>query len=250
MQLERHGAVAVLTMKAGKANAINPRFLQLLNGLLDELMAAPPSALVLIGDGRAFSAGLDLPALIEVSTEALTDFIRRFSDTMLRVFSLPFPVVAAVNGHAIAGGCVLAMQADQRLMVKGEARLGLNEVKLGIGLPAMVVETVRCQVPAPSLFPLMAEGGLFSAEESQALGLVHEVVGPETLLERSLERATALATLPSLAFAHVKASLRSPALGAIAASAESDAAGWVATFHGPAAQRLLRDVVSRLSKKA
>jgi enoyl-CoA hydratase len=250
MQLERQGAVAVLTMKAGKANAINPRFLQLLNGLLDELAAAPPSALVLTGEGRAFCAGLDLPALIDISTEALTDFIRGFSDSMLRVFNLPFPVVAAVNGHAIAGGCVLAMQADQRFMAKGEARLGLNEVKLGIGLPAMVVETVRCQVPATSLFPLMAEGGLFSALESQSLGLVQEGVEPEKLLERALERATALATLPPLAFAHVKASLRRPALAAIAASAQADAAGWVTTFQAPAAQRLLRDVVARLSKKA
>jgi enoyl-CoA hydratase len=250
MLLERQGAVAVLRMNAGKANSINPRFLDVLGQLLDELAAAPPSALVLTGEGRAFSAGLDLPALIEFSTEELTGFIRHFSDTMLRVFTLPWPVVAAVNGHAIAGGCVLALQADQRLMASGEGRIGLNEVKLGIGLPAAVVETARCQLPPSALFSMMAEGSLFSAEDAVRLGLVQDAVEPAKLLERALERATALATLPGLAFAHVKASLRRPALASIQASAPTDAAGWVTTFHAPAAQRLLRDVVARLTKKS
>jgi enoyl-CoA hydratase len=250
MRVERQGAVAVLSMNAGKANAINPRFLDLLGGLLDELAATPPGALVLTGDARSFSAGLDLPALIDLGTKELTGFIRRFSDTMLRVFSLPWPVVAAVNGHAIAGGCVLALQADVRLMASGESRIGLNEVRLGIGLPAAVVETLRCQVPAASLLPIAAEGGLFLPEEAVRLGLVQEVVEPSKLLARALERATALAALPPLAFAQVKASLRFPALAFIQAGAATDAAGWVETFHAPAAQRLLREAVARLTKKA
>jgi enoyl-CoA hydratase len=104
MHIERDGTVAILGMQAGKANAINPRFLDLLGSCLGELTATPPGALVLTGDGRSFSAGLDLPALIDLGTAELTDFILRFSDTMLRVFALPFPVVAALNGHAIAGG--------------------------------------------------------------------------------------------------------------------------------------------------
>jgi enoyl-CoA hydratase len=250
MHLERHGAVALLRMNAGKANAINPRFLELLGGLLDALSAAPPAALVLTGDGRAFSAGLDLPALVDFGTEALTDFIQRFSDTMLRVFTLPWPVVAAVNGHAVAGGCVLALQADQRVMAAGEGRIGLNEVRLGIGLPVAVVETLRCQLPASSLFRVAAEGALFLPEEALRLGLVHEVAEPGRLLERALERARELAALPPVGFAQVKASLRRPALASIASSASSDAAGWVTTFHSQDAQRLLRDTVARLTKKA
>jgi enoyl-CoA hydratase len=249
MQLERVGAVALLRMSAGKANAINPRFLEVLGTLLDELEAAPPGALVLTGEGRAFSAGLDLPALIDFDAPSLTAFIRRFSDTMLRVFRLPWPVVAAVNGHAIAGGCVLALQADERLMAQGEARIGLNEVRLGIGLPAAVVETLRFQVPGRSLVRIAAEGGLFSAEEALTLGLVDEVVGASALLQRALERAAALAAIPSLAFAQVKASLRRPVLERLKANEALDAASWVATFQAPAAQKLLRDVVFQLTKK-
>ena len=249
MHIETQGGVAVLRMQAGKANAINPRFLELLEGCLEELSRARPSALVLTGDARSFSAGLDLPALIDLGTGELTGFIRRFSDTMLRVFALPFPVVAAVNGHAIAGGCVLALQTDVRVMASGESRIGLNEVRLGLGLPVAVVETLRCQVPATSLLQVAAEGGLFLPEEALALGLVHEVVDPGQLLARAHQRASLLAALPPLAFAQVKASLRRPALACIAASAETDTADWVATFHAPAAQALLRDAVARLTRK-
>jgi enoyl-CoA hydratase len=250
MQLETVGSVALLRMKAGKANAINPHFLGQLGKLLDTLASAPPSALVLTGEGRAFSAGLDLPALIDLGAEELTAFIRLFSETMLRVFTLPFPVVAAVNGHAIAGGCVLALQADRRLMASGDGRIGLNEVRLGIGLPAAVVETLRCQVPERSLFPVAAEGGLFLAEEAHHLGLVHEVLDPAALLDVALERARVLGALPGPAFADVKASLHRPALASIQASAATDAAGWVRTFHTKDAQKLLREAVSRLSKKS
>jgi enoyl-CoA hydratase/carnithine racemase len=134
-------------------------------------------------------------------------------------------------------------------MASGESRIGLNEVSLGIGLPAAVVETVRCQLPPASLFPVAAEGRLFLPEEALRLGLVHEVVEPAQLLVRARERAAGLALLPPLAFAQVKASLRRPALARIHASAATDATAWVATFHAPAAQSLLREAVARLTKK-
>jgi len=248
MDVERLGEIALLRMRAGKANAIGPAFLDALGTSLDGLLSAPPGALVLTGEGHVFSAGLDLPALVQLPTAALVDFIQRFTDTMLRVFTLPFPVVAAVNGHAVAGGCVLALQADQRLMAEGEGRIGLNEVRLGIGLPAAVVETLRCQVPAATLFPVAAEGGLFAPREALGLGLVHAVVPPERLLEAAVERATALAAVPALAFAQVKAALRRPALQAAASAGPQDAAGWVRSFLTPEAQRRLRDVVARLTK--
>jgi enoyl-CoA hydratase len=249
MQLERTGAVALLRMNAGKANAINPAFLDRMNALLDELEAAPPRALLLTGHGRAFCAGLDLPTLIDLDRAQLTAFIRRFSEFMLRVFMLPWPVVAAVNGHAVAGGCVLALQADQRLMAGGEGVIGLNEVRLGIGLPSVVVETLRCQFPPSSLFPIACEGGLFPPAEAHRLGLVQEVVEPERLLQRAADRAAALAEIPAPAFASVKRSLRKPVLDTIRAAEVEDAAAWVGTFHGPEGQVLLREVVARLTKR-
>ena len=95
-----------------------------------------------------------------------------FSATMLRLYASPLPLVVAVNGHAIAGGCVLALMADLRLMVEeDDAKIGLNEVQLGIGLPASVVEPLRATVPAASLGPIALQGRLFNSAEAQALSL-------------------------------------------------------------------------------
>jgi enoyl-CoA hydratase len=148
MNIERSGEVAVLRMNAGKANAIGPAFLQQLGAQLDALGDA--RALVITGYQAFFSAGLDLPALLALDQDQMSAFIASFGASMLRVFELPLPVVAAVNGHAVAGGCVLAVQCDHRMMADTNGRIGLKEVALGIGLPPVVVETLRSQVrPRP-----------------------------------------------------------------------------------------------------
>jgi enoyl-CoA hydratase len=249
MNIERSEGVALLRMTAGKANAIGAAWLERMDALLDELQADPPRALVLTGEGRAFSAGLDLPALIRNSPASLTAFIRDFSEVMLRVFTLPWPVVAAVNGHAVAGGCVLALQADHRLMAAGEGRIGLNEVQLGIGLPIVVVETLRCQVPVPSLNRIALDGALFLPEEALQVGLVHEVVPADELLERAHQRATALGSLPGPAFRHIKRGLRGPAVEVIRRAEATDAEAWAETFFSAPAQERLQATVARLLAK-
>src|SRR5690242_10789011 len=215
MQIETSGGVAVLPMRAGKANAIGSAFLERLSAQLDAVEASGAAALVLTGEGRAFSAGLDLPEISALDRGALERFIRRFSELMLQVFTLPVPVVAAINGHAIAGGCVLAMQADVRLAAAGDYRIGLNEVAIGLGLPAVVLETLRCQVSPGSLGPVALEGRLLSPEEAQAFGLVEAVVPPAVLLEQARGRAAGLAALPAPAFRDVKQALRAPVAAAV-----------------------------------
>ncbi|MGE5048736.1 MAG: enoyl-CoA hydratase/isomerase family protein, partial [Deltaproteobacteria bacterium] len=103
MRVERSGQVAVLRLENGKANSISPSFLERLQRLLGEIGDA--RAAVMIGQGSAFSAGLDLPALVALDRAAMRSFILGFDEVMLRVFELPVPLVAAVNGHAVAGGC-------------------------------------------------------------------------------------------------------------------------------------------------
>src|SRR2546430_17320613 len=168
MRIERNGEVALIRLENGKANAIGPSFLDRLESLLRQLGDA--RAAVITGQGNAFSAGLDLPTLSEMGRAAMRAFIRRFELVMMRLFELPIPVIAAVNGHAVAGGCVLALQADLRIAADREARIGLNETQLGIGLPPGGLETLRFQVPASSLAPIPPQGKPFSPPEPPALG--------------------------------------------------------------------------------
>jgi enoyl-CoA hydratase len=250
VDLETSADVAILRLAAGKANAMSQEFLARLNQLLDRLAASPARAAVIIGTGKAFSAGLDLPSLIALSREAMRAFIVEFEATMLRVFRLERPLVAAVNGHAIAGGCVLALQADARVAAAGGAKIGLNETSLGIGLPAVVLETLRCQVPPASLVPIALEGRLFSVDEAKAVGLIDEVVDPAALEARAIERARALGAVGSSAFAQVKAGLRRAALETIERRRAEETELWLDSWFSAEAHGRLRQTVARLAARA
>ncbi|HEX9605560.1 MAG TPA: enoyl-CoA hydratase/isomerase family protein [Myxococcales bacterium] len=249
MQLERVGEAMVLRMRAGKANAIGPAWLERMEALLDEVLAARARSLVITGYEGFFSAGLDLPALDALDEQAMGAFMSGFSRTMLRIFELPMPVVAAVNGHAIAGGCVLALQADVRIGATSDFRIGLNEVQLGIGLPAVVLESLRAQVPPPSLLPIALEGRLFSPEEALSVGLLHELLPPDRLEQRAVARAMELGALPGSAFATVKRGLRAPVAQRVRELASQDASRWAETWSGEEARERRRRAIERLSRK-
>ena len=246
MRIERHGNVALLRLESGKVNAIGPAFVAGLNQLLDGLGDA--GAAVVTGQGTVFSAGLDLPALVDLERPAMARFMEEFNAVMLRIFELPIPLVAAINGHAIAGGCVLALQADVRIAADRDARIGLNEAQLGIGLPAVVLETLRCQVPASSLAPIALEGRLLAPREALQLGLVHDVVPEGELLDKALQRAQALAQLPPAGVRQIKAALRRPVSDAIRAIGPAESARWVESWLHPASQSRLRAAVAKLKK--
>jgi enoyl-CoA hydratase len=244
MQIERVDDIAILRMNAGKANAMDRAFLERLSVLVDQCRDA--GAVIITGYDRFFSAGLALPGLIDLDRPAMAEFIDLFSRTMARVYALRMPVIAAINGHALAGGCVLALQTDRRIIVDDGIKLGLNEVQLGLGLPALVLETLRAEVPPTSLGPLAREGRVVMPHEALALDLVHALAQTDDLEARALDIARSLLRLPGAAYAQVKTALRAPVMRAIEATrAEVDAA-WLDTWFSPDAQTRLREAVTRL----
>jgi enoyl-CoA hydratase len=249
VHLERDRELAILRMQAGKANAMNPALVRRLAELCDELAASDARALVITGDGRSFSAGLALPQLIELDRATTRGFMADFKVAMLRVFTLPMPVVAAIDGHAIAGGCVLASQCDLRLAADRPLKIGVNEVQLGIGLPAIVIETLRLLLPPSSLVPVALSGNLFEPREALTLGLIDEVVAAEQLLARACERARELAVIPRAAYAQVKLAWRQPAIEAIERNDDALAEQWLDTWFSTDAQVRLRAIVERLAAK-
>jgi len=244
---EDRGGVAFLRMDDGKANAIQDRFLTELNRVLDSVSGS--EAIVLTGTRKIFSAGLDLPALIDLPRAAIERLMEDFHDTMVRVFLWPAPFVCAVNGHAIAGGCILAMQGDRRIMADGEGKIGVNEVQLRLALPAVVIETFRAQVPPRSLARVCLEGGLFSALEARDAGLVDEIA-PADLLEASAsDLARRLATVGRPAFAEVKRLLRRPAAEALERSRKDDARTWLDLWFSDESRRRIEAVVAKLKSR-
>lgn len=248
MKLELHNQVAVMRWNAGKANAVNDDLLRGIDRLIPEFMESGARAVVLIGYERFFSAGLDLVQLVEFDRDRMRAMMTSFHETCAQLFRCPRPVVAAINGHAIAGGCVLAMQADYRILAAGGSRIGLNETQLGVGLPLVVVETLRGQLPPSSWLPVALEGRIFEPEEALQVGLVHEVVGPEMVEELAITKARELARIPSAAYAQVKAGLRREALERLAdeRAFHEDQEAWLDTWFDPGTQSLLRKTVEQL----
>jgi enoyl-CoA hydratase/carnithine racemase len=249
MQIERDNELLILRMQGGKANAMSPALIHRLGELIAEVAASDARALVLTGDGRAFCAGLALPTLIDLDRPTMRAFMDEFERVMLAVFTLPIPVIAAIEGHAIAGGCVLANQCDLRLAADRSLKIGLNEVQLGIGVPALVIETLRGFLPPSSLMRVALKGELFEPREALAVGLIDEVVAPEQLLARACERARELGSAPRAAFGQLKLAWRRPITEAIARTRDTVAEQWLDTWYSDDAQRLLRAVVERLAAK-
>ncbi|HWO24877.1 MAG TPA: enoyl-CoA hydratase/isomerase family protein [Kofleriaceae bacterium] len=238
--------IRVIRLAGGKANAMDDALLSELERQIDELERGPARAAVLTGYERFFSAGLPLPRLVDLDRAGMRAFIERFARAMRRVLACEKPLVAAINGHAIAGGCVLALMCDWRICADGSAKIGLNETQLGVGLPAIVIEPLRAQVPPASLVPIALEGRLFSPREAHALGLVHEVVAPDALLARAEAKARDLAVPAPIAVAQVKRALRAPILEAVARTAAEETERWLDSWFTDAAQARLRAAVAGL----
>jgi enoyl-CoA hydratase len=211
--IERCQQEGVLTLRLahGKASALD---VELLGALLRELdgVAEDVRALILTGTGSIFSAGVDLVRLTREGTVYVRDFLPLLSRFLRQLFSFPRPVVAAVNGHAIAGGCVIALAADARLMAEGVGRIGLPELLVGVPFPVAALEVVRFAVPRERLQSLIYRGRTVPAQEALAAGLVDEVVAPAALLTRAQELARQLATIPPAVYSLTKQSLRAEAL--------------------------------------
>src|SRR5437016_8277180 len=150
LRLERQAPLAILTLDRPPANALNRDFFVELCAVLPSLAAADVRAVVVTGTGRFFSAGLDLPEILSYRGAEASAFMARFDDGFTGLFALEKPVVAAVNGHAIAGGAVLAATADFRLAAEGEGRIGVTEIQVGVPFPAAAPEPIRFSRAGPA----------------------------------------------------------------------------------------------------
>ena len=240
---EDRGAIAVLRMAHGRANALDPEVLRALSGALEAAAAAP--ALVLTGTGAMFSAGVDLKRLAASGPDYPGELIPALVDCFARFFYHPRPVVAAVNGHAIAGGCVLACAADRRIAARGGARLGVTELLVGVPFPAIALEIMGGVVPARHLGEMVYGGRTLRVEDALERGLVDTAVEPDALLEAAVAEAEALAAIPAESFALTKAQLRQPVREFLARHAARIDRDVLACWRAPAAQDAIRRYVAK-----
>lgn len=253
ISLERRGSTALLTLCRPPANAMNRELLSELQAALVELRDSEARALVITGSGRIFSAGLDLFELVRYSPAEADDIARRFDDAVTAAFALELPVVAALNGHAMAGGAVLAASCDFRIAGGEHVRLGLPGILVGIPYPTSALEILRTAWAGPHLSELLYRGTTYPAPAALARHFLDEVVAPDALVARALALADELGSRPRLAFATTKRRLRSEALARIRAARGPTAEGadpaWSA-WRTPEVQQAIAKYMAALAEKS
>jgi enoyl-CoA hydratase/carnithine racemase len=213
IELSFNDSVAIVRFNRPKVNAINRAMTEELNETFANLAEAEQvEAAILVGRGNVFSAGLDLFEIFDYDEEAFDRFWASFHRAIVQMLGFPKPLVAAVNGHAPAGGCVFAMCCDHRVMADGEFHIGLNEVPVGIVMPNALVELTKWRVGPTKAEHMLLNGSLMTAKEAHALGLVEDYC-PQAEVEIWAEtRVTKWLGMHRDAWRKTKAALRKPLL--------------------------------------
>jgi enoyl-CoA hydratase/carnithine racemase len=207
LKVEDRAGVALVRIDRPPANAMDPELLEEGHRCLTELGADQPGAVVITGTEEFFSGGVDLKLAPTLDDEGQREMVNGINRLFAGWYTFPRPVVCAVNGHAIAGGLILALCGDHRVG-SPNGKLGLTELRVGIPYPAVAIAIVRAELTPAAARELVLRAELVTPEDGLRLGLLDEIAARDSVLERSMEVATELARLPTAAYAQVKEQLR------------------------------------------
>jgi enoyl-CoA hydratase len=216
LDVERHDAVDLLWLDRPPVNAADLDSLTALSETVDRLTAESDRPLVLSGRGSAFSAGADLFRVVDGDAAYAADVVAGLVRAFTTLFSFPRPLVGAVNGHAIAGGAILACCCDHAVCADGRVKIGVTELAVGVPYPLAALEVVRHAVAPERFEEVVFLAGTYAPAEARAIGFVDEVVPVDSVLDRAIEVAERLGRVPSATYALIKKAVRGPALERIA----------------------------------
>ncbi len=210
MKYEIENSIALITMDDGKANAMNPLFFKGLDNAVESSIKDNAKVLIIAGRPGFFSGGLDLKVLSKATPDELGDLLRMFGNTLMKVFALPIPTIAACTGHAIAGGAMLAFACDLRFAIDAPFRIHMNEVETGIApLPSWMILIGRFAIPVEYLTEALLHARSYTPKEAHERKIVTGLVGEgHDIIAHAREKAEGLSKLNSRAYAVSKARMR------------------------------------------
>lgn len=246
---ETHGDITLLRLAHGKASALDLEFLRAIDEALKAEATSDARAIVLTGTGSIFSAGVDLHRILSGGRDYIARFLPALDDALLTLLAFDKPVVAAINGHAIAGGAIIAAACDHRLLARGNAQIGVSEMNVGVPFPPIALEILRLVLAPHVLMEAVVTGRTWRADESLARGFVDEIVEPDRLIERALAVANELAAIPSRSFASTKRLLRQPIVDFLEAHAARVTPEIQDIWSSPAVHAAIRAFVEKTIRK-
>jgi len=249
IRVDRKGAAAVLRLDKGRGNSIDEPLVRELLQAARELGSdgSVRGVLLLSAHPKLFCPGLDLVTLVELDRGAMERFMLLFAEMVWALYGLPKPMVAGVNGHAVAGGCILALTADHRVLRRG-AQIGLNEVKVGLPLPWSVSELLRASVPPNALSQVALLGRNFADDDALRVGLADELADADGFEDHCLLRLEEFSEKDAYALVTTKAALRQDILERMQAHERERMGGWLDGWFSDATRARLRELAAGLTK--
>jgi enoyl-CoA hydratase/carnithine racemase len=235
--------VAVLSLNRGVTNALNLACVRELAETLHRVAVDPQARAIVLtsANNKFFSIGFDIPQLFDLSQEDFATFYRAFNKTCMALYTHPKPTVAAITGHAIAGGCILTLCCDYRFIGEGRKLMGLNEIKLSVPVPYVADRVLHSLVGARAAREILELGEFYQAEESLELGLVDQVWPLEEVLPRSVERAGLLGAFEPQAYGAIKQNRVEPVEAQVRARWEERQRTFVECWYSDDARKRLRE---------
>ncbi len=244
LEIEHAENVAVLKMNHGKVNAMDLEFCRALTAQLAELADSESSAVVLTSATGVFSAGIDLRRWVAEQPDYVDVFLDAFEVCTKALLSFPKPLVAAVNGHAVAGGCVLAAACDHRVL-DSRAKIGVPELRIGVPFPPIALEIIR-MVASPQAFQTMINAGqTYRHESAIEVGLADSVAAPDEVVSSAIGVAKQWAEMPLPVFQITKQQARMPVLQNVQ-QAEQELGSKIRTmWNSPENRKLIEEYVEQ-----
>ena len=244
-----HGPVRELRLNRPPVNALT---IELIANLREAIENAPQdgvTAIVLSGAPGRFSGGLDVPILLGLGREQIQKLWQELYGLLRAIATSPIPVVAAITGHAPAGGTVLSLFCDWRIMAEGDFKIGLNEVQVGIPLPPIILAGLRRLVGSRQAERLAVSGALISPAEALQVGLVDELAPVEHVIDRATAWCSGMLALPPHAMTTTRQAARKDLRVLFASNLDPELDSVLAGWFHPEAQSTLRAIVAQLGKR-
>lgn len=245
--LDFENGIAIVKLNRGITNAINPDLVASLTSTLKDLRHdSGVRGLVLSSSNeKFFSIGFDIPYLFDLPPDSFRSFYQSFGRLCIDLMTIPKPVISAVRGHAIAGGCILTLCCDYRFVSEGRKLIGVNEIKLGVPVPFVADCILRRLIGYRKARNIMDTGDFYEPDEALILGLVDKVLPLDEVLSRSIEEAKKLSSVSSSAFAVVKNNRVEPIEEEIMARLGEKEDFFVECWYSDIARDLLQEAMSK-----
>lgn len=242
--------LAIITLDRGKSNALNREMINELGNMLRNIESDPNiGAAIITGKENFFSAGLDLIELYNYSEAEAKSFWQQFLDFTAAITAFKKPLVAAINGHSPAGGCVIALACDYRIMAEGKSIIGLNEIPVGIIVPNSIFSLYAFWLGKANASRSLLDGKLFNPQEALEKGLVDELVNPAGILTAAERKTRKYMSMEQHTWSSSKLNIRKELIAATRADQSEELAAMLRQWWSPATRSILKTIIENLQRK-